>query len=185
MDRKKIFNVKNRSASTVVVRVPDLGIRREFAPGESVRMTFEELEKLSYQPGGRELMANFLQIMEDEVNDELGIHRENEYYMSEAQIAQMLKSGSLEQFKDCLDYAPIGVIDLVKQIAVQLPLTDTVKIRVLKEKTGFDTEKAIMNAEAENAPEENSTKEETKPATATGRRTNTNYRVVNKTKTEG
>ena len=46
-------------------------------------MTFEELEKLSFQPGGRELMANFLQVMEDEVNNELNIPREAEYYMSE------------------------------------------------------------------------------------------------------
>jgi hypothetical protein len=28
-------------------------------------------------------MANFLQIMEDDVNDELGVSREAEYYMNE------------------------------------------------------------------------------------------------------
>lgn len=57
---KKIYNVKNRSASVVVCRIPELGVRKEFAPGETMKMTFEELEKLSYQAGGRELMANFL-----------------------------------------------------------------------------------------------------------------------------
>jgi len=60
MNKDKIYNVKNRSASTVVVRIPELGIRKEFAPGETMRMSFDELEKLSYQSGGRELMANFL-----------------------------------------------------------------------------------------------------------------------------
>ena len=82
-DVKKIYNVKNRSASVVVCRIPELGIRKEFAPGETMRMSYDELEKLSYQPGGRELMGNFLQIMEDKVNDNLGVHRENEYYMNE------------------------------------------------------------------------------------------------------
>ena len=184
MNKDKIYNVKNRSASSVVVRIPDLGIRKEFAPGETMRMSFDELEKLSYQAGGRELMANFLQVMEDEVNDELGVPREAEYYMSESQIAELLRSGSIDQFKDCLDFAPIGVIDLVKQIAVQMPLTDTVKIKALRDKTGFDVEKAIANNEAANAPEqtEGATAEETKPAT-TGRRTNTNYKVVSR-KTE-
>jgi len=34
--------------------------------------------------------------MEDEVNDELGVPREAEYYMSEQQIVQLLRTGSLE-----------------------------------------------------------------------------------------
>ena len=181
MYKNKIYNVKNRSASTVVVRIPELGIRKEFAPSETMRMSFDELEKLSYQPGGRGLMANFLQIMEDEVNDELGVPREAEYYMSEQQIAELLRSGSIDQFEDCLDFAPIGVIDLVKQIAVQMPLTDTIKIRALREKTGFDVEKALANAEAEKAPEV-AVSEDKKPM-ANGRRTNTNYKVINR-KTE-
>lgn len=177
---KKVYNVKNRSASVVVVRIPELGIRKEFAPGETMKMSFNELEKLTYQPGGRELMANFLQIMEDQVNDQLGVHRENEYYMNEEQIIDLLKNGSIPAFEDCLDFAPIGVIDLVKKFAVSLPLTDMIKIRILKDKTGFDAEKALVNS-APDAPEEKPTAAaaETK-ATTTGRRTNTNYKVVTK-----
>lgn len=182
MNKDKLYNVKNRSASVVVVRIPDLGIRREFAPGETIRMSFDELEKLSYQAGGRELMANFLQVMEDDVNDELGVPREAEYYMSEAQIVELLRSGSIDQFQDCLDFAPIGVIDLVKQLAVQMPLTDTIKINALKEKTGFDVEKAISNAQAAVAPEKSAT--ETQNTTTGKRRTNTNYKVVSRQATE-
>ena len=176
---KKIYNVKNRSASTVVCRIPEYGIRKAFAPGETMKMSFDELEKLSYQRGGRELMANFLQIMEDQVNDELGIHRENEYYMNEQQIVELLKNGSVPAFEDCLDFAPIGVIDLVKQFAVSLPLTDTVKIRILKDKTGFDVEKALDNAAADKATDDETTTTETKPTTST-RRVNTNYKIVTK-----
>ena len=153
MNKKKVYNVKNRSASTVVIRVPEKGIRKEFAPGETLRMTFEELEMVSFQAGGRELMANFLQIMEDEVNDELNISREAEYYMSEQQIVDLLKTGSIEQFEDCLDFAPIGVLDLIKKFAVEIPLTDTIKMERLLEKTGFDTSKAIANAKAEKTVE--------------------------------
>jgi hypothetical protein len=42
------YNVANRSASTVVYKIPEMNIRRTFAPGEVKRLTFEELQKLSY-----------------------------------------------------------------------------------------------------------------------------------------
>jgi hypothetical protein len=50
-----------------------MNIRRTFAPGEVKRLTFEELQKLSYQPGGRELMANFLQIKSEGIINTLNI----------------------------------------------------------------------------------------------------------------
>ena len=179
MDGNKTYTVKNRSASYLVVRIPELSLRREFAPGESLKMSFDELQKLSFQPGGRELMSNFLQIMEDEVNNELNIPREAEYYMNEQQIVDLLRSGSIEQFEDCLDFAPIGVIDLVKDIAIKMPLTDTVKIQALKDKTGFDVIRALENAK-EDAPEpvETTPKAELKAATSSGRRTTPNYKVT-------
>ena len=90
-----------------------------------------------------------------------------------------MQSGSLEQFEDCLDFAPIGVIDLVKEIAVKMPLTDTVKIKALKNKTGFDVIRALENA-AEDAPEadEPAPKAEPKATTTSGRRTTPNYKVT-------
>ena len=179
MDNNKTYTVTNRSAGMVVYTIPDEGIRREFQPGESRKISFGELEKLSYQQGGRELMASFLQIMEDEVTDSLGIPRENEYYMNEAQIIDLLRHGSMAAFEDALDFAPIGVIDLIKKFAVELPLTDLNKINILRNKTGYDVEKILRNV-AEDEPEE----EKITPAAAakqtTGRRTNTNYKVVSK-----
>jgi hypothetical protein len=62
MTADKIYNVKNRSAATVVYRIPEDGIRRSFAPGEIKKIKFSELEKLTYRQGGRRLMADYLQI---------------------------------------------------------------------------------------------------------------------------
>ena len=180
MDRKKMYNVKNRSASVIVVRIPDLNYRKEFAPGETTRMSFEEIEKLNYQPGGKELIGNFLQIMEDEVTDTLGVPREAEYYMNEQQIVDMLRSGSLDQLKDCLDFAPIGVIDLVKQLSIALPLTDTQKIQAIKNKTGFDVEQALRNMAEEKESDETTENTANTAPKATGRRTTPNYKVVSK-----
>lgn len=166
-DEKTICSVKNRSASRIVYRIPEEGIRREFAIGETKKVPYGELVKLSYQTGGRELMTNFLQIQSAEAIEELGIHTEPEYKMSEAEIINLMKNGSLDSFLDCLDFAPVGVIDLVKKLAVNLPLTDYDKRQALKEKTGFDVDSALRHIEAEKADEK--PKIDTNPAT-NGRR---------------
>ena len=186
-----MFNVKNRSTSVVVYRIPESNLRREWAPGEVKRIPFGELEKLTYQPGGRELIANFFQIMENEVTDDLNVHREPEYNMSEEQVRDLILNGSIDAFLDALDFAPLGVIDLIKTMSVQLPITDMAKREALKAKTGFDVDKAIENDRA--SKEDN--KKETiadKPAerrvtesTPAGRRTSGNaYKVVKQAETK-
>ena len=183
------YNVKNRSSSIVVYRIPETNLRREFEPGEIKRVPFGELEKLTYQPGGRELLENFLQILEEEVTTDLNVHREVEYDMSETQIRDLLTHGSLDAFLDALDFAPIGVIDLIKTMSVSLPLEDYNKRKALLEKTGFDVDKAVANLQAEKAEEKTAatesaapTERRVKPAVQTGRRTAPNYKVVAKDK---
>jgi hypothetical protein len=181
MSKTWYYNVANRSASTVVYKIPEMNIRRTFAPGEVKRLTFEELQKLSYQPGGRELMANFLQIKSEGIINTLNIPAQPEYYMTESQIVDLLKTGSKEAFLDCLDYAPIGVIDLIKKFAVSLPLTDYEKRQALKAKTGFDVDEAIKNENADKAEEEGTGEAPATNSTAatSGRRTTGNqYKVI-------
>ena len=48
MTENKIYNVKNRSASFVVYRIPEKNIRREFMPGESKKIDYQELVDLSF-----------------------------------------------------------------------------------------------------------------------------------------
>ena len=187
----KVYTVKNRSASMVVYNLPEIGVRREFMPSEIKKnISYDELEKLSYQSGGRELIANFLQILDEQVLDNLGISTQPEYYMSEADIVNLMKTGSLDEFLDFLDFAPVGNMDLLKKLSVSVPLTDYDKRLALKDKTGFDVDTAIKNLEAEKAEEKEGKekavssgrrvqpKTEEKPA---GRRTSgTNYKVVTK-----
>lgn len=187
MDEKKIMIVKNRSASIVVYRIPEKNIRREFAPGEAKKIPYSELVDLSFQAGGRALMENFLQISSEDAIQDLNLHTEPEYHMSEQQIIDLLKNGSLDAFLDCLDFAPVGVMDLVKKYAIALPLNDSAKREALKKKTGFDVSKALeMNADDEAG--------EVKAPTATrrvqlestsSRRTEGKYKVVSQTPDEG
>ena len=187
-----MYNVKNRSSSVVVYRIPETNLRREFQPGETKRIPFGELEKLTYQPGGHTLLEEFLQIVDEAVTNNLNVRREVEYDMSETQIRDLLVHGSIDAFLDALDFAPIGVIDLIKTMSVSLPLEDYNKRKALLQKTGFDVDKAISNLQAEKAEEKASaaesaaapTERRVKPAAATqtGRRTTPNYKVVVKDK---
>ena len=45
MANEKKYQVKNRSAGMVVYNLPELGIRREFAPGEAKKIAYSELAK--------------------------------------------------------------------------------------------------------------------------------------------
>ena len=187
INQDTLYNVKNRSSSVVVYRIPESNLRREFAPGETKRIPFGELEKLTYQQGGREMLEQFLQIVDEVVTTDLNVHRDVEYNMSESQIRDLLVSGSLDAFLDALDFAPIGVIDLIKTMAVKLPLTDLNKRKALKEKTGFDVDKALVHIEEEkmeegehitpNAPER---RVKTTTSAIPTRRTTSNYKVVKK-----
>ena len=191
MENTKICLVKNRSASRIVYRIPEMGIRREFSPTETKKISYEELEKLSYQPGGLAIMTNFLQIQDAPAIAELGIHAEPEYHMSENQIIDLIKTGSLDAFLDCLDFAPVGIIDLVKKYAVSVPLADYEKRKALKEKTGFDVDAALKNIAAEKAEEEakaTSAQRRIQPINETpvnpGRRTTgSNYKVTSRAET--
>lgn len=188
MSENKTYNVKNRSAGSVVYSIPEIGIRREFAPGETKKISFEELEKLTFIPGGKYLMAEYLQIAEPAVNAELNIKTEPEYNMSEADIIELIKTGSLDAWLDALDFAPVGVMDLIKKLSVSVPLTDTQKIEALKKATGFDVAKAIENDKADKEVEPAFVEktparrvqlaaEPEKPA----RRSSANYKIIEKT----
>lgn len=188
MESSKILRVKNRSASLAVYSIPEINIRREFAPGETKNITYGELEKLSYQPGGRTIMQNFLQIIDPEATGDLGINREPEYDLSEQQIVDLMTKGSLDAFLDCLDFAPVGVIDLIKKFSVSLPLNDIDKRDALKKKTGFDVTVALANMQKEkedmDTPVVESKERRVKTESAPeGRRTTPKYNVVQPTTT--
>lgn len=177
-EKKYFYNVKNRSGSVVTYTIPEDNIRRRFTPGETKRISYEELLHLSYQPGGRELMAAFLQIQSEGVPKSLGIRTEPEYYMSEQEVVELIKHGSLDQFLDCLDFAPEGVLELLKKFSVEIPLTDFDKRRALKDKTGFDVDAAIANAGKEADAKTEEARIQQVAAPAAGRRTSTNYKVI-------
>ena len=143
MSNEQVYNVKNRSAGMVVYRIPEHNVRRVFQPGEVKRISHAELEALSFRPGGREIISEYLQVRNVEVLNELNIAVEQEYFMDRDQVVELIQVGSIDQWIDALNFAPVGVIELIKQLSVELPLMDYNKRQTLKEKLGFDVDAAI------------------------------------------
>lgn len=185
----KIYKVTNRSSSLVFYSIPEHNINRQFAAGETKQISHDELLSLSYQAGGPALIRNYLQIADAEGIAEFNGSVEPEYYLDANGVKNLILNGSLDEFLDCLDFAPDGVIDLIKKIAVDLPMSDVRKAEALKEKTGFDALKAIANDKADKEEElelkvakERRVKKDDSPAEAVApapaRRTTTQYKIV-------
>ena len=185
-DMKKLVRVTNRCGGMAIYKIPEHGIRREFIAGESKMIPYEELVWLSYQPGGRNMMTNTFLIEEVKATEELNIHTEPEYFMTENDVINMLQNGSVDELLDALDFAPTGVIQIIKDQAVALPIYDMRKRQAILEKTGFDVTSAITNGtpdeddvvEAPAATRRVRREETPETPVAPARRTESKYKVI-------
>lgn len=154
LDKNTIIKVTNRDNGTVGYTIPDLGnLHRTFQSGETKEVSMDELRKLSYIPGGNQILENYLVIENEDAVNELLNSVEPEYYYSEDDVKKLLLQGTLDQLEDCLNFAPEGIINLVKKLAVDLKLNDVAKREMLLKKIGFNVTSAIsineMTAEEE------------------------------------
>ena len=163
IENDTMIKVTNRDNGHVGYSIPDLNnLTRTFIANETKELPMIELRKLSYIPGGKTLLRDYLVLDNKEAIEELLNEVEPEYYYTEEDVKNLLLNGSLDALKDCLDYAPMGTIDLVKKVAIELPLNDVAKRKAILEMTGFSVDSAIMINEE--------TKEDTKKPEGQGRR---------------
>lgn len=143
MDKNTTIKVTNRESGIVCYAIPELNIRRRFAPRETKEITFGELESLTFQPGGRKILSDFLIVRNEEAATALLGRVEPEYYYTATDIKALLETGTYNEFLDCLDFAPEGVLELVKTMAVDLPLNSVSKREAILEKLDFNVTQAI------------------------------------------
>lgn len=142
------MRVKNRSAHRVSYTIPN-GANRVFNAGESMEISIEEINQLSYQPGGKALIEKYLQVPREgreALNWDFDVQPEYDY--SEEDVKRIMLTGSLDEYLDMLDFAPEGVISLIRNFALTLPLADMNKMEAFKNKFGYDVAAAIKNKKA-------------------------------------
>jgi hypothetical protein len=149
----KYVEVTNRNNGQTGYTLND-GRRVQFSPGETKKISLEELQALSYMQGGEFLLKNYFIIKDTNALD---------YFYTEEQVKYLLSSeGTLDQLEDCLNFAPDGVLDLIKDIAVKTALPDTKKRKLIFEKTGFNVDNAIRVNEVVDAGSEDIEEEASK-----------------------
>ena len=161
IDKDRMVKVINKVNGIVGYTIPEMNLHRNFYPKENKDIRFEELERLSFVPGGDSILKDYLEIADEDVIMALFNQKpEPEYHYSEDDIKNLLTVGTLDQFLDCLDFAPNVVKEMIKDFAVKLPLNDMNKRQAIQEKLGFDVTKAIeiKNTKYDGADEEESVK---------------------------
>ena len=168
LEKNTIIKVTNRDNGVVGYSIPEMGIRRLFQKGEIKEITMEELRKLSYRPGGQVILNECLIVHSEEALKELNPDYEPEYFYTEKEVEELLLKGTQAQFLDCLDFAPEGVINLIKDMAVKLEINDLAKREAIMAKTGFNVTRAIeINRESKEVDEVEETKKRRAAAPST------------------
>lgn len=145
MDNNTMIGIHNRDNATIFYDIPEMnGLHRVFQPGERKEVALGELIKLSYEPGGMALLQDSLVIENKKAVAQILGQVEPEYDYTAEDVKKLLIEGSLDELLDCLDFAPEGVIELVKALAVELPLNDVAKREAILTKTNFNVTNAIQ-----------------------------------------
>lgn len=147
INKVHFVEVRNRNNGTTGYTLSN-GVTRLFNLGETKKIDIEELREASTVPGGQYILENYLIINDKTALEYLDINPEPEYFYTEKEVKELLEKGSLDQLEDCLNFAPQGVIDLLKKIAVDIQLPDMKKRKMISDKTGFSIDNAIRVNEA-------------------------------------
>lgn len=159
IDNDVLVSVTNRNNSIVTYVVPELGVRRSFAKGETKKIKASELRSLSWVPGGKAMLKHCLILDNTDLVQELLGAVEPEYYYNEAEVEELLLYGSDDQLRDALEFGYEGTRDLIKHKAVNMKLNDVRKRNIIFEMTGFNVSNAIsVNEQSNVVPEEAKTR---------------------------
>lgn len=139
------MKVTNRSDGNVVYLLPEFNKRRLFAVGETKDIQEKELESLFQAAGGAELIKDYLLVEDEAWINKHWADAPVEYFWKEEEIRNCLLNDSQELFEETIDFAPSGVLDIMKRLSWQLPLSDLNKIHTMLEhpRLGFDVLAAI------------------------------------------
>lgn len=139
-----LVKITNRDNGVAGYRIPDLNIYRRFTPGETKEVPLSELKALQFTSGGDAMLRDIFVIKDQSALAALNMmDMEPEYYYSAEDIEKLLFEGSLDQLEDALNFAPDGVISIIKDIAVKKEIPDMRKRELITKMTGFGVQNAI------------------------------------------
>lgn len=138
---EKTITIKNISSSMVYISVPEINFRREMTPGRSIKVTKDEYDDLSFDPGFMSLVrSHYLKISgleEDEMVEDVGVVTER------SEIMNMLDSRNITAFAKFIPNATMAEQETAAQYAIEKHITDPAFTALIKKYCGVDVVHAI------------------------------------------
>lgn len=143
-NKNRRIKVVNRSKGSLAYYIDTLRITRHWtSPGDYLNISISELLELKTAPGGMAILEDCLLIEDQEALKVLfpDIELEPEYNYGIEEVETLLYEADIEQLLDALDFAPKGVLDLIRlKSTEELPNT-TAKIEAINERFKIDLNK--------------------------------------------
>lgn len=133
--------VRNMVDYNVGYKIEEDNIRRQFSPHEVKTVTAGELRKLDYTRGGHVLLTSYLAVQNKSLAQEFGVDEDsyaNEYNWDAAKVDQVLLNEPVEVLQDAMDFAPEGILQLIKDRAIALRLDSMDKRKVISDAMKID-----------------------------------------------
>lgn len=144
VNKEKRVKVVNRASGSLAYKIDTLRVTRHWRrPGDYLNISIAELLELKTVKGGQSLLENYVIIEDKEALSVLFPDQElePEYKYGVKEIEVLLYEADTEHLLDALDFAPKGVLDLIKaKSAEKLPNT-TAKIEAINKKFKIDLNK--------------------------------------------
>lgn len=137
MDHKQVLIDKNTRTRYV------------FGPQQTKTLSAGELRSMAYVPGVLSMLYDGkLRIKNKDLCVEFNIPVDvPEYDMTQDDVDDMLLNKELDYLLDALDWAPEGILELIKNRAIALRITDIVKRKSISDALGCDIDNMIRTAE--------------------------------------
>ena len=126
------IEVESKYRGYLSVKEENTNIRRVF-PHIGFKMSLDEdsIKNISYSPGGRAILKNYLIVKDEKLVDELALDLEPEDTFNENDIKELLTKGTYEQLEDALKYGSEGTRELIKDCAIDIRLSDNNKVKLI------------------------------------------------------
>ncbi len=185
IDDSELVPVKNMMRNEVGYTLSN-GVSRHFAPHMTIRIKASELRDLSYESGGLDFLRNYVCVGNSDLAEEFGISNDLiEYTWTEQDVVNALTTSDLDVLLDALDFAPDGILDELRDKAVELEIADGNRIAAINKRMGVDINNMIKNKHAYDTAD---TKSEEAPkqrrSSTTKKTTTTRRRATTKETTE-
>lgn len=160
LDGNTEIMVDNMCGHRIGIFLQSSNQRRYFEPNVLMPMKVSEIRELNWQSGGNYMLLNQLRINNKDLAFEIGVPQDmKEYWWKEEDIRKALTTDPIEVLLDALDFGPEGIIEQLKNQAIQLEISDNRRIKAIQERTGADISAIIENNHAYDSNDDTNVKE--------------------------